>query len=211
MNTVSESSLTPHPGHLRARNRRRVFLGIICVMLALIVGVGVWVYAQFHARPFVPTQLASAEQVVLDQKLEQLEGAEAATPPEKTVQFTARELNALLAKNTGLGEAARIDFDKNAITAKWNVPVEEGVPFLGGKTLRGKVSFGVQLDSGKLSLRIDDVRVCGISLPNAWLGGLKDVDLAEKFFAGDPAFQAFVAGIESLNINPDGLKLVLAE
>jgi hypothetical protein len=56
---------------------------------------------------------------------------------------------------------------------------------------------------------MEDLSVGGISLPNAWLGDLKGVDLLAKNLEKDPAIQRFLTGIQELDIHPGSLRVVL--
>ena len=85
------------------------------------------------------------------------------------------------------------------------------MPFFGGKTLRGHLRLGVTLQGQRLDLRVRDITVAGVSLPNAWLGGIKDVNLAEEYLAEDEVLKAFLAGIEALTIDRGRITMVLAE
>ena len=59
-------------------------------------------------------------------------------------------------------------------------------------------------------MSIREVSVGGVPLPNAWLGSLKDVNLVGEHLENDPGLQAFWAGIEELEIQPDGLRVRLS-
>ncbi|HAL70924.1 MAG TPA: arginine N-succinyltransferase, partial [Verrucomicrobiales bacterium] len=63
----------------------------------------------------------------------------------------------------------------------------------------------------KVALEVSDVRVGGLPMPNAWLGNIKGVNLAAENLEKDPALQRFLAGIQSLKITSEGLRIVLAE
>ncbi|MCI5144582.1 MAG: arginine N-succinyltransferase, partial [Candidatus Electrothrix sp. AR3] len=55
------------------------------------------------------------------------------------------------------------------------------------------------------------VSLMGVPLPNAWLGGLKNIDLMQEF-GGDPGFwQSFGEGVETIRIREGELYLQLRE
>lgn len=56
---------------------------------------------------------------------------------------------------------------------------------------------------------MEDLSVGGISLPNAWLGDIKGVDLIAKNLEKDPAIQRFLAGIQELEMHAGSLRVVL--
>ena len=199
-------------------------LGVVLLTLALAaLGAFLWARWTLNASPITPTQLTAAEQQVLDEKLEAVrtpgepEATEAhvevepATPDNKTLVITEKEVNALLASNTDLEEVVHIDLKRHAVQARWNFPIPDDVPKVGGRRLRGKVDVRVKLEGDALDVRIDDVTVGGISLPNAWLAGIKGVNLVESYLSEDPALVAFTAGIKSFEIKNDELRVVLEE
>ena len=83
-------------------------------------------------------------------------------------------------------------------------------PFLGGKTLRGKVDLYIALRENRLHVSVLNVYVGGLALPNAWIGGIKHRNLVEEF-GDDPAVNAFAAGIENIEIEKGRLTLTVAE
>ena len=65
--------------------------------------------------------------------------------------------------------------------------------------------------AGQPSVILRGVSVMGVPVPNAWLGGLKNVDLVEQF-GGDPGFwQAFADGIDAIEIRDGALHMLLKE
>jgi hypothetical protein len=228
---MNEQEPVAHPPPLK---NRRGWLFYTCVTLgviALVVGVTIgtaswWLHRQVHAKPFTPVHLSEPEQQVLDEKLQALAPAADQPSPEdaqrpdwvkqdepatNVIVLTEKELNALLAKNTDLADKAYILIERDAIGARYNIPIDPDAPFLGGKTLRGRVQFGVTQAGDHVAVRITDVRVWGISLPNAWLGGLKGVDLFEELASGDEGLKSLSDGVESIRAEPGRLTIRLAE
>ena len=55
------------------------------------------------------------------------------------------------------------------------------------------------------------VSVMGVPIPNAWLGGIKNVDLITEF-GTDPGFwQAFSEGVEDIRVEDGRIKVKLKE
>jgi len=53
--------------------------------------------------------------------------------------------------------------------------------------------------------------VMGVPIPNAWLGGLKNVDLISEF-GTDPGFwQSFSEGVEDVRVEDGRIKVKLKE
>jgi hypothetical protein len=199
-----------------------IALALLLVILATAALTAWWVSRQLNARPFEPVQLSPGEQAALQEKaavfgdtVPPIASVVVPPPPPETeerrsVTLTERELNGLLAHNTGLAERVYLDLERDAIRARVNVPLEPDFPVLGGRTIRATLALGVQLVGGRVEVWIRDLSLGGFPLPNAWLGGIKHVDLVEMYFADDPAMQAFVDGIESLRIDSGGITLTPA-
>jgi hypothetical protein len=98
------------------------------------------------------------------------------------------------------------------MTSRALIPVDPGFPILGGRTLR--VSAGVELAyaDGRPIVALRGVSVMGVPIPNAWLCNLKNVDLVERYGAGDGGFwQAFAEGVEHVALDDGRLKVTLRE
>jgi len=96
---------------------------------------------------------------------------------ERDLSFSEKELNSLLASNTDMAKKLAIDLSQDLVSARILVPVDKDFPVLGGKTLR--VSTGVEMayKNGRPRVVLKGVTVMGVPIPNAWLGGLKNIDL----------------------------------
>ena len=128
-------------------------------------------------------------------------------PGSKVLKLTEREINGLLNANTDLGKSVRLEFATDAINAYVAVPIPQDFPIGGGKMFRARGRFRVSLGNGATPYAIlEDVTVFGLSLPKAWLGGLKGENLIGQAMGernGKPVFQ----GIKSLRVEPGALVL----
>ena len=117
----------------------------------------------------------------------------------------------LLANNTDLAERLAIDLSDNLASARLLIPMEEGFPVVGGKTIRIDAGLELALANDRPVVALRGVSVMGVPIPNAWLGNLKNVDLVQEF-GGDPGFwRSFAAGIESLQLIDGELRIRLNE
>jgi hypothetical protein len=126
-------------------------------------------------------------------------------PGSKVFKLTDREINGLLNANTDLGNSVRLEFAKDAINAYIAVPIPKDFPIGGGMMFRARGRFGLSLGNGGQPFAVlEDVTVFGLSLPKAWLGGLKGENLLGEAMGqrnGSPVLQ----GIKSLRIEPGAL------
>lgn len=129
----------------------------------------------------------------------------------RRIELTERELNALLAKNTDLGEQLVVALTDNAASLKLLINVDPDFPFIGGKTL--KVSGGTELSyrNDRPVIIMKGVSVWGVPVPNAWLGDLKNIDLVQEFGSSDGFWKSVADGIEDIRIENGKLKIQLAE
>jgi len=129
----------------------------------------------------------------------------------REITFTERELNALLAKNTDLAQKLAIDLANNLVSAKLLVPLEEDFPVLGGKTLRVNAGIGIAYQNDKPYIALKGISIMGIPIPNAWLGGIKNVDLVNEFGI-DPGFwKSFSEGVENIQVTDGKIFIKLKE
>ena len=129
----------------------------------------------------------------------------------REIEFTERELNGLLAKNTDLAKKLAIDLSDDLISAKLRLPVDEDFPILGGKILRLRSGLAFTYNKGKPVVILKGITIMGVPVPNAWLGGIKNIDLVEKFGAEKGFWKTFSDGVEDIKVEKGLLKIKLKE
>jgi len=55
------------------------------------------------------------------------------------------------------------------------------------------------------------VSVWGVPLPNAWLGGMKNIDLVQEFGTEQGFWQAFADGVEEIEVKEGKVRVRLKE
>jgi len=207
---------------------------LVVVVAILASAATVWVITHYvFPREFSPVQLSEKEQRVLDAKLERVEATTLGRPrqagspgtaptdagkplePERyseagakrEVAFTERELNALLARNTDLARKLAVDLSQDMASAKLLIPLDPDFPILGGKTLKVTAGLELRYADHKPVVALTGVSVWGVPIPNAWLGGLKNVDLVGEFGGEEGFWKSFADGIEYVQVT-DGQVIV---
>lgn len=231
---MANESSRPNPPPPESRRRFGCFQLLLAVAIAVLLTAVASFFAYraiFHPRPFKPVLLSAREERVLQEKLDRIDFEPAPPEPEpetdaagnlrpeaysekgadRTVRFTERELNALLARNTDLADKLALDLSPDLVSAKLLLPLDEDLPILGGKTLRVKTGVAFRYADGRPSVTLRGVMVMGVPLPNAWLGGLKNVDFVQEFGGDDGFWKTFADGIESLRIEDGLVALTLKE
>ena len=211
---------------------------IILVTMAVTIGGTYWfVKTYVFAREFKPVELSVREEQVLENKLRALGYDVDVKSPERVedqsadiddrgflkperytedgarreVSFNERELNALLAKNTDLAKKLAIDLSDDLVSAKFLLPLEEDFPVLGGKTLRLNAGVVMAYAGEKPVIVLKGVSVMGVPVPNAWLGGLKNIDLVGEFGADEGFWKSFSDGVENIQVEDGRIRVRLRE
>jgi len=213
---------------------------IVLGTIMLTAAITYWtVRTYIYAKDFEPVVLSETEQKKLDSKLAAL-GYEPAPrslsarnqsaekndfdndgrlKPEKysgeggerNLSFSEKELNSLLASNEDMAKKLAIDLSQDLISARILVPVDRDFPVLGGKTLR--VSTGVEMSfkDGRPRVVLRGVTVMGVPIPNAWLGGLKNIDVISEFGDDQGFWKSFADGVEDIHVEDGELRVKLKE
>ena len=196
---------------------------------------------QLFPSNFEPTELSVTEESELQEKLESVGLAEVFTakpvrrngsgltaeqkkesteltpepysedPEKRNITLTEKELNALVANNTNLAQRLVIDLADNMASAKLLVHLDPDFPFLGGKTLKVNAGTELAFRDERPVVVLKGISVWGMPVPNAWLGGLKNVDLVSEFGAEQGFWKSFADGIEDIHISEGELHIKLQE
>ena len=215
-----------------------IVAGTILVTVAVTL-FAAWTY--LFPKPFEPVVLSAKEKQELETKLDRFEApgvpselaggkgteeekeeeftADGRLQPQKysendanrNVVFTEREVNALVATNTDLADKMAIFLSVDLIFVWMRIPVYPDLPFFGGKTLRAKAGVETAYRQGRPVVIVKGVSVMGVPLPNAWIGGIKNMDLVEEFSAEEGVWKAFADGVESISVHEGNLKVTLKE
>ena len=206
------SHYQPLPRHSSTGRTLLIITVVVLGICGVAAASGFWWYEHnFHASPFSPVQLTSTEQSMLDKKMAEIKaGTAPVSDPSKTITLSEREINGFL-KEQGMGDTIQVKIDNGRISATALVPFDKDVPVLGGKTVRLKLAVNTELDTDHhLALRVADVNVSGISLPNAWLGGIKGLNLLADD-AKDSPLKNLADGIKTFDVRDGEVRVVLNE
>lgn len=233
MTAQTQQIENPSRGGIRGIHIVWIVLGTIILTMA----VTFWVVRTYiYAKDFKPVELSVKEQKTLNTKLRALgydpgpvSGSDSSRSGKETdeewlraeryseigakreIRFSERELNAMVANNRDLAKKLAVDLGDNLVSARLLVPVDPDFPLLGGKTLR--VSTGVEMAfrDARPVVILKGVSIMGIPIPNAWLGGLKNIDLIGEFGDQDGFWSAFADGVENIRVEEGQLKVELKE
>jgi hypothetical protein len=209
---------------------------VVGAMVLTVVATLFIIKSWLFPSPFDPVVLNKAEQQQLERKLSQFDqlGGRSARPapgrqrevptPEdltsepysekgasREIRLSEREINGMIAENTDLASRMVVNFSNDLVSVKLLIPVDPDFPFLGGKILKVKAGAEFAFRKGRPVVILRGISVMGVPLPNAWLGGLKNIDLIQEF-GSDPGFwNAFAEGVASIQVRDGNLLIVLKE
>ena len=201
--------------------------------ILLVLVLFVVMYTQLNAKAFTPVKLSQDENTTLQEKLNSIETthqdiatnvskqsknqlkltpkAYSETNAKRQVRFTEREINALLANNTQLAQKVAIDLSTNLASANVLLPLDPEFPILGGKTLKLNAGLDLRFADERPVVKLVGVSLWGVPIPNAWLGGLKNIDLVDEFGTEKGFWKAFSDGIDELKVEEESLLIRLKE
>ena len=190
---------------------------------------------------FTPVKLSISEEQVLNKKLERLDNLQTTNTrgytkarknkqsqdardeeylePEayseegadRSISLTERELNSLVAKNTDLARKLAIDLSDNLMSARLLIPVDEDFPIMGGQILKVRAGVELAYRESRPIVVLKGVSIMGVPVPNAWLGGLKNIDLVEQYGTDAGFWKAFADGVEHINVEDGTIRIQLKE
>ena len=224
----SESNINPNNGQLRSNLKGKSTLKIISItvlvtLMSIVIGSYLWVNHLFPSS-FESVSLSKSEAQVLDRKLQSVNlldlsvsGPSVSLKPEpykesdqaRRVEFSEREINALIAHNTDLSNKLVIDFSENLASATWLLPLDPEFPVLGGKTLKLSAGLELAFKDERPVVKLRGISLWGVPLPNAWLGYKKNIDLVSEFGSQGGFWNAFSDGIQQLVIEEGQLVIQL--
>ena len=201
-------------------NRRRSYGCLFAVLFLVAIVTSVAITLWWVSRPVETTELTKQEKDILANKVEYITEANeirilSTSESNKTlhprmeeddedfirkrVVFSERELNALLAENIDLKNTIQVTLRPDTVLAASTFELPDFVPLFGGKRVRTKAKFHIELDGQQLDIRIQKVAIGGLPLPNSWTGNLTGKNLAEELVNPGP-LKAFVDGIEEFEV-----------
>ena len=222
---------TPKKPGLSAAKIFAIVLAAMLITVAItLFGLKIWLFP----GPFKPVELSQGEEQRLERKLERFEHW--GSPPKPTdrsgrqisdadlapepysekgasheMLLSEREINGLIAENVDLARRMVVDFSPDLVSVKLLIPVDPDFPIMGGKVLKVKAGAEMAFRQGRPVVILRGISVMGVPLPNAWLGGLKNIDLIETF-GTDPGFwKSFADGVAAIEVQEGQLRVVLRE
>ena len=223
------------------RSRMRLFLIVLVTIIVTAGITYWVLRTWIFPSEFTPVKLSVKEEQVLDRKLERLDSLQSANTrgyakarqskkaqdeqgtdyleqeayseegADRSISLTERELNSLVAKNTDLARKLAIDLSDNLMSAKLLIPVDEDFPIMGGQILKVRAGVVLAYRDSRPMVVLKGVSIMGVPVPNAWLGGLKNIDLVEQYGTDAGFWKAFADGVEHIDVEDGKIRIQLKE
>ena len=205
-----------------------VVTAMLLTMVATLLVVKSWLFP----KPFEPVVLAPVEAQRLEQKLARFEQRGLPTPLldaeqpvtgelraepytedalDREIVLTEREINAMIARNTDLARKVAVGFTTDLISLHLLIPMDPDLPVVGGKTLKVRAGAVFAFRGDRPVFMLRGISVMGVPLPNAWIGGLKNIDLVEVFGTEPGFWQGFADGVAAVEVVEGSLRIQLKE
>jgi hypothetical protein len=97
------------------------------------------------------------------------------------------------------------------MSAKLLVPVDEDFPFMGGQILKVRAGMELAYRDNRPIVILKGISIMGVPIPNAWLGGMKNIDLVEYYGNESGFWKAFADGVDNIQIEDGNVTLLLKE
>lgn len=127
----------------------------------------------------------------------------------RRIQLSQRELNGLLSKNTDMAKKLALHLSDDLASAKLLVPLDPELPLFGGKTLKVTAGMELRFNNQRPVAILRGISIWGVPIPNAWLGGIKNIDLFQEFGMDQGFWHTFAAGVEDIHIEDGKLTIQL--
>ena len=210
---------------------------VLLAMLVTLAGTVFIVKSWLFPSPFEPVVLSKAEEQQLERKLtrfgrlgdrrmqrggeerpREMPTAGDLTPEPysekgalREIRLSEREINGMIGQNTDLATRLVVDFADDLVSAKLLIPLDPDFPLMGGRILKVRAGAELAFRNGRPVVIPRGISVMGVPLPNAWLGGLKNIDLVQEFGANPGFWKSFADGVETIEIRDGSLRIVLKE
>ena len=182
------------------------------VAAVLCAGVGGYFFVSSQITKYTsetPVELPTVEYTEdqlaeLDSRVESFrEKLDAGETPEEDLILTADDINAMIGKNEDFKGKVYVKIENDQVKGDVSFPTDM-IPFgIGkGRFLNGSATFDVSMDGGVLIVTAEQVEVNGEPLPEEFMQGLRNENLAKDVYK-DPKNAKLMRQFEDIRIEGD--------
>jgi len=198
-----------------------IIASVLAVLTAIVIGIIAYLayrtyyryineYTSTTPTPLpkvaMPDEQRKAVRERFDAFKEALDKGEDAEP----LVLDSDELNVLLAEESQAKDRVHVMIEGDKLNGQVSLPLDQvGLPGTKGRFFNGKATFRASLQGGVLVVTADSAEVNGRPLPEQFIAGIRNKNLAEDV-ARNPENAAFLNKLESLQVK-DGKVIVKAK
>jgi len=188
-------------------------------LLAILAGYGAYRFVKGAINDYTDTKpitmpgtrLSDAEVTNVQLRVKAFNVAMESNRPVGPLVLTADEINSLLnqssSSNAALDPHFYLTFDENRVQAQLSLPLDGfGIKMLRGRYFNGSGDLLFSLNNSKVVLNVKTLTVKGKPLPEQWMQGIRNQNLAESW-TNDPNFGNAFSRLEAIRIQ--GGKLII--
>ncbi|WP_182871132.1 hypothetical protein [Stieleria mannarensis] len=151
----------------------------------------------------LPTVEYSEEELAkLDARVDSFrEKLDAGETPEEDLILTADDINALISSNEDLKGKVFVKIENDQVEGDVSFPLDK-LPMGKGRYFNGSATFDVSMDGGVLIVTVDQAEVNGESVPEQFMEGLRQENLAKEVYK-DPENAKFMSQFEDIRVEDD--------
>jgi hypothetical protein len=190
---------------------------LLCFLLTIYAGyryVKHLVYQYTDSKPIevATLRLSDAEITNVQARLKSFSEAMESNKPVGPLMLTADEINAVLdhAFKTNTGPVPRLyfSFNEDRVQAQLSIPLDGvGWKMLRGRYFNGSGDLSFSLSNGKTILTVKSLSVKGKPVPEQWMQGIRNQNLADAW-TNNPDFGNAFSHLESIQIHDGKLIIV---
>lgn len=189
-------------------------LAAVCVIAAI----GLWAlrsaivhWTDDHQAPMPAVTMSDEDYDALKARAQAFRAAVQGGTAAEPLVLTSDDLNALISRGDPTGKVAQafhVSLEGSEVRGQLSLPLDPLGWLCRGRYLNGDATLKVSLENGVLIAVADEVRVKGQLLPQAFLSGLKQQNLAQNVYK-DPKTAEMLRHVESLEVE-DGRMILKA-
>ncbi len=188
-----------------------IFTVLIAIVLFLVGRSSLRTLSENYTTPTpVTLPTVEVEPAVLDELLTRFDtfrtNVKEKQPAEPLI-LTQDEINALIQHHPDwqyLRDKVYVLIEGGLVKGEVNFPLPP-IPFLSGRYFHGTATFDIKLQDGRLELYVDSATVNGKPVPDDYMAGFKNQNLAQDAMRDDADLRAVVDQLESIRIEDNRL------
>lgn len=220
----------PLPGEVPPRKSHACLYGCLIALVVFFVMAGlalfgvyqlfggaIETYTDTEAAALPPVEVSPEHAAELESRVEDFMAALDGTMSMNALVLTGNDINVLIRRHPDfkeLGESVYVSVEGESIKGEISLPLDvlevPDIFGLKGRYLNGSATFTVNFAAGRLSVFIEDLSVRGQSVPEQFMGALRQHNLAQGVME-NPEFSEVFEHIDRIAVEDSMVKVMLKE